>query len=215
MSYKNGEIVRRDVLYDRFKNTKEHEPPKKRFRRLSHWTDSVLAFFGKRNEAERVFLYNAKKLYNKALSGGTALKKQTEHRDVSAGFNTRRQELETMLADGQITDEEYESGIEVLNEEQLLQEGRTEPRQTKIKPPARQETPTDGVKHLYSDSQTGISKTDISEDDKQLGEEIAGFIESVNAMFNESLRSKRKRKIGEISNTHVKIINDLMRQVYP
>ncbi len=125
--------------------------------RLSHWVDSVLAAFGNKNAAERTFLYNAKKLYQKALSGGTALKNQTEYRDTSAEFNARRQELETMLADGQITDEEYESGMEALDEEQLLQEGRTEPRQTKTKPPARQTTPTDGVKHSFIgyDSNTG------------------------------------------------------------
>jgi len=62
-----------------------------------------------------------------------------------------------MLADGQITDEEYESGIAALDEEQLLQEGRTESRQAKTKPPARQDTPTDGVKHSFVgyDSNTG------------------------------------------------------------
>lgn len=58
-----------------------------------------------------------------------------------------------MLANGNITDEEYESSMAALDEEQQLQAGRTEPRQTKIKPPARQETPTDGVMHSYSSTE--------------------------------------------------------------
>ena len=58
-----------------------------------------------------------------------------------------------MLADGQITDEEYENGIAALDEEQLLQVGRTESWQTKTKPPAQQTMPTDGVKHSFSSTE--------------------------------------------------------------
>ena len=55
----------------------------------------------------------------------------------------------------------------------------------------------------------------ISDDEQNKGNEIADFIDGVNSMLDESKKNKRKKKIGLLSDSHVKVVNDLIRNIYP
>ena len=55
----------------------------------------------------------------------------------------------------------------------------------------------------------------MSEEYQDKGNEIADFIDGVNNMIDETKKSKRKKKIGVLSDSHVKIINDIVRELYP
>ena len=55
----------------------------------------------------------------------------------------------------------------------------------------------------------------MSEEYQDKGNEIADFIDGVNNMIDETKKSKRKKKIGVLSDSHVKIINNIVRELYP
>ena len=60
-----------------------------------------------------------------------------------------------------------------------------------------------------------ISDSSATDEEVQVGKQVADFIEQVNAMANKAKRSKRKRKIGKLSDHHVALINSIMRGQYP
>lgn len=55
----------------------------------------------------------------------------------------------------------------------------------------------------------------MTEEEKKAGVEIADFIESVSKMLDQSKVSKRKLRLGSISNTHKKIVEELMNTIAP
>ena len=55
----------------------------------------------------------------------------------------------------------------------------------------------------------------MTDDERQKGVEVADFIEHVNKMLDQSKRTKRKKRIGLLSQSHVKAIDALMQTVNP
>ena len=57
--------------------------------------------------------------------------------------------------------------------------------------------------------------TAMSEEEQRSGVEVAEFIEAVNKMIDVSKQTKRKKRIGTLSNNHVSAINSLMKTINP
>ena len=59
------------------------------------------------------------------------------------------------------------------------------------------------------------AKKSMTVEEKRSGTELANFIDAVSNMIDQSKVSKRKLKIGEISDVHRKTIEEIMKTIYP
>ena len=64
-------------------------------------------------------------------------------------------------------------------------------------------------------TETGAVRLSVSPEEQKLGRETADFIESVSKMLDHSKISKRKLKIGAISEGHKEIVEKLMHKIKP
>ncbi len=55
----------------------------------------------------------------------------------------------------------------------------------------------------------------LSEEDRVAGERFADFVDGINKMVNRSAVSKRKYKLGLISDQHQQVVDELMQTLYP
>lgn len=83
-------------------------------------------------------------------------------------------------------------------------------------PSIEQKSQSNAVKASKREGENTIPiAADMTEEERNNGIMVAEFIENVSQMLDESKRSKRKKKIGVLSEKHATVINQLMRTINP